>query len=273
MINLDLNYELVSKFIINFIKENVESNGFKKVVLGVSGGIDSGIVLTLATEAIGKENVIGYILPYKLSSKDSVEDAEMILEQLGNSYKTISITEIADAYFEKNKVTDKMRIGNFLSRIRMSILFDKAREQDAIVAGTSNKSELMLGYSTWYGDMAAGIYPIGDLYKSQIFGLSKFMNIPQKIIDKKPTADLWPGQTDEDELGATYCVLDSIMYLFLDERKKEEEIVKMGYDEVLVRNTVRRIYTTQFKRTFPPTPKLSGRTLDADFLLPHDVLR
>ncbi len=273
MINLDLNYELVSRFITNFIKENVTSNGFSNVVLGVSGGLDSAVVLKLCVEALGKQNVFGYIMPYKLSSEESTQDARLILDLLEVNYELIPITEIVDSYFPKYAKPDKMRVGNFLSRVRMSVLFDKARERDSIVAGTSNKSELMLGYSTWYGDMAAGMYPIGDLYKTQVFGLASFIDIPKKIIDKKPTADLWPGQTDEDELGAPYCMLDSVMHLFLDERKREEEIIEMGFDEALVRNTVRRIMRTQFKRTFPPVPKLSGRTLDADFLLPHDVLK
>lgn len=273
MVNLELNYSLVSKYIISFINENVISNNFKKVVLGVSGGIDSALVLKLSVEALGEKNVFGYILPYKLSSKESTEDAIMMMNEVRSKYEIIDITEVTDAYFSKVKRPDKMRIGNFLSRVRMSILFDKAREVDAIVAGTSNKSELSLGYSTWYGDMAAGMYPIGDLYKTQVFGLSKYLGIPQKIIEKKPTADLWPGQTDEDELGAPYCILDSIMHLFLDERKKEEEIIEIGYDKDLVYNTVRRIFRTQFKRTLPPTPKISSRTLDADFLFPHDILK
>jgi NAD+ synthase len=273
MVNLDLNYELVATFIVNFIHENVLSNGFKKVVLGVSGGIDSATVLDLAIKALGKENVYGLIMPYKLSSRESIDDAVMLSQLYGTSYEKIPITDIADAYFSKLKITDKMRIGNFLSRIRMAILFDKARDVDAIVAGTSNKSELMLGYSTWYGDMAAGMYPIGDLYKTQVFGLGKYLKLPQKIVDKKPTADLWPGQTDEDELGAPYCVLDSIMFLLLDERKTEEEIVQLGYDESIVKSAVKRIYGTQFKRTLPPTPKISSRTLGLDFQYPHDIMK
>ncbi len=267
----NLNYNLVRKFIVEFIKEEVFSNNFKNGVIGISGGIDSALVSYLAVEALGNKNVYGLIMPYKLSSKASAEDAVMISKTLKINYEIIDISDISDSYFKLIPDIEKLRIGNFLSRIRMSILFDKARENDAIVLGSSNKSELMLGYSTWYGDMAAGIYPIGDLYKTQVFEISRHMRIPDKIVEKEPTADLWPGQRDEDELGATYKELDQIMYQYIDERKTEEEIVSLGFNKKTVLNALRRIYGTQFKRTPPPTAKFSSRTLGIDFLYPHDI--
>ncbi|MGB9695107.1 MAG: NAD+ synthase [Caldisericaceae bacterium] len=273
MAALDLNYELVERFITLFIREESLSNKLKKSVVGVSGGIDSALVAALAVKALGKKNVFGFILPYKLSSNESTEDAVMMCKNLDISYEIIDISEIADSYFKHNPDIEKIRLGNYLSRTRMSILFDKAREHDAIVLGTSNKSEIMLGYSTWYGDMAAGIYPIGDLYKTQVFALSKYIGIPDKIVRKEPTADLWPGQRDEDELGAPYKTLDEILYCFIDERRKEEEIVSFGFDKEIVHNTIRRVYGTQFKRTLPPVAKFSARTLGLDFLYPHDINR
>jgi NAD+ synthase len=273
MNNLSLNYKLLRDYIVYFLREEVKSNKFNKSILGLSGGLDSTVVAYLATEALGKDNVIGILMPYKLSSPESKNDAMLVVDNLGIKHDIFQITEIADKYFEQVDGMDRIRIGNFLSRIRMSILFDKARDYDAIVMGTSNKSEIMLGYTTWYGDMAAGLYPIGDLYKTQVFELAKFIGIPQKIIDKAPSADLWPGQRDEDELGASYLELDSVLYLFIDERKSAEEIIKLGHSHELVENVIRRVKTTQFKRTFPPVAKFSARTLGIDFLYPHDINR
>jgi NAD+ synthase len=273
MVDLTINYGIVTKFLVSFIKEEVQSNKFNRTVIGLSGGIDSAVVAYLSVEALGRENVIGILMPYKLSSPDSLNDAILVAKKLGLKHETFEITNIADQYLKKINAIDKVRIGNFLSRIRMTILFDKAREYDAIVMGTSNKSEIMLGYTTWYGDMAAGLYPIGDLYKTQIFELAKFIGVPKRIIDKPPSADLWPGQKDEDELGAVYHELDSVLYLYIDERKTMEEIEGLGYSKELVENVVRRVNSTQFKRTFPPVAKFSSRTLGIDFLYPHDMRR
>jgi len=155
----------------------------------------------------------------------------------------------------------------------MSIIFDKAKEMDAIVLGTSNKSEIMLGYTTWYGDMAAGIYPIGDLYKTQVFGLSKFLNLPEKIVNKKPTADLWPNQNDEKEIGVEYSNIDDILFLYLEERRTKEEIIELGYEEKKVERVLKLMFSTQFKRTLPPVCKISQRTFGHDFLYPHDIFK
>lgn len=273
MIDLNLNYELTKKFVVKFIEEEVKSNNFKHAVIGISGGIDSAVVTYLAVEALGSENVLGLLLPYRLSSKESLQDGLLVTESLGIKSETIDITHIADEYFKIAHIEDKIRIGNFLSRLRMNIIFDKSREFDAIVLGTSNKSEIMLGYTTWYGDMAAGIFPIGDLYKTQVFGLARYLSVPEKIINKKPSADLWPGQTDEGEIGALYSEIDEILYLYLDERFPKEEIIKLGFDKVKVESLLKRMFSTQFKRTFPPVCKISQRTFGHDFLYPHDIFK
>ncbi len=273
MSDLNLNYKLVKKFIVEFIKEEVTSNGFKKGILGLSGGVDSALVAYLSVEALGNKNVKALLLPYRTSSPESRSDAMVAIKDLGIQYEEIEITNIADTYFSSENIQNKLRIGNFLARVRMSVIFDKAAEFNAMVLGTSNKSELLLGYGTWYGDMAAGIYPIGDLYKTQVWELAKFIGVPEKIIRKKPTADLWPGQTDESELGASYKELDTILKLYIDKRKSEKEILKLGFDENLVKNVFYRVYKTQFKRTFPPVAKFSPRTVGIDFLYPHDFKR
>jgi len=271
MENFSLNCELVKKFIIEFIKEEVHSNGFNRCVIGLSGGLDSVLVAYLSKEALGKENVKAIIMPYKTSNPASKEDALTAVTHLGILHETIDITKIADTYFKKEKEMTNIRMGNFLARSRMSILFDKSREFKALVMGTSNKSELILGYSTWYGDMAASLYPIGDLYKTQIFKFAQFMQIPKKIITKKPSADLWPGQTDEKELGAKYIQIDSILTLYVDQRKTKDEIIALGYSQKIVESLLNRIKKTQFKRTFPPVAKFSPRTFGLDFLYPHDL--
>ncbi len=273
MPDLKLNYDLVKKFIVEFIREEVSSNGFKHGILGLSGGVDSALVAYLAVEALGNKNVKALLLPYRTSSPESRSDAMLVIENLGIEYDEIEITNIADAYFSSENIKNKLRIGNFLARIRMSVVFDKAAEFNAMVLGTSNKSELLLGYGTWHGDMAAGIYPIGDLYKTQVWELARFVGVPEKIVEKRPTADLWPGQTDESELGATYKNLDEVLNLYIDKRKTEDEILKLGFDEELVRNVFERVYKTQFKRTFPPVAKFSARTVGIDFLYPHDFKR
>ncbi len=273
MINMNLNYKLVEDFIIRFIKEETYSNGFEKGVFGLSGGVDSALVAYLAVEALGNKNVKAIIMPYKSSSPDSFNDAKLVIDKLKIPYEIIDITPFAEPYFDTQGNISRLRRGNFLARVRMCVLFDKAKELSALVMGTSNKSELMLGYSTWHGDMAASLYPIGDLYKTQVWGFSEFLGIPQKIIRKEPTADLWPGQTDEQELGATYKELDSILSLYVDQRKTKEEILKLGYDKKLIENIFYRIYVSQFKRTSPPLAKFSARTVGIDFLYPHDFKR
>jgi len=273
MIDLSLNYKLVKEFIENFIKEEVSSNGFNKAVVGLSGGVDSSLVLYLTAAAIGNENVKAIMMPYKTSSPDSLKDAMLIVNVLKVPYEVVDISDIADAYFDKLKDIPNLRKGNFLARIRMAVLFDKAFESQSVVMGTSNKSELLLGYSTWYGDMAASLYPIGDLYKTQVWALAKEIGVPDKIVKKKPSADLWPGQSDEKELGASYRKLDEILSLYIDQRKSYDEIILLGYDKNTVDIVFQRIYKTQYKRTFPPVAKFSLRTVGIDFLYPHDFKR
>ena len=184
---LDLNLQLTEKILVDFVREEVHKTGFKKVLLGLSGGIDSGIVAYIAAKALGPENVMGIMMPYKQSSKESVEHAKLVIEDLGIESMFVEITPMVDAYFNLFPDMDSMRKGNKMARERMTILYDFSAKNNALVLGTSNKTELLLGYSTQWGDSASAINPIGDLYKTQVWALSEHMGVPKELINKKPT--------------------------------------------------------------------------------------
>ncbi|MGC8789956.1 MAG: NAD+ synthase [Desulfurella sp.] len=258
----------IADYLIEFLRDEIHKVGFEKAVIGLSGGIDSGLVAYLLKEALGKENVYAIILPYKTSSAESVDDAFKIINELGINYKKIDITKMADSYIENN--FDKVRIGNILARLRMIVLFDQSYETNALVVGTSNKTELLLGYGTWYGDMASSLNPIGDLYKTQVRILSKYMGVPQSIIDKKPTADLWVGQSDEEELGFSYDEADLILYHLFDKRLSIDEVVNLGFRENIVNGIFERVRKNQFKRLPPIIAKVSRRSINWDFRFLRD---
>lgn len=265
---LDLN--LVENMLVEFLREEAKKVGFNKVVLGLSGGIDSAIVAFLAAKAFGPENVLGILMPYKCSSKESVEHARLVVEALGIRSKLVEITPMVEPYFEMNPDMDGLRKGNRMARERMCILFDHSAKEKALVLGTSNKTEMLLGYSTQFGDAASAINPIGDLYKTQIWELSRHMGVPKELIDKKPSADLWEGQTDENELGFSYKLADEILYQLIDEYEKKEDIIKKGYSEEIVNKIVHKIKLAQYKRKLPLIAKVSKRTIDREFRYPRD---
>lgn len=267
---LYLNLEKVEEILVNFVKEEVEKVGFKKVVLGLSGGIDSAIVAYIAAKALGPENVLGIMMPYKLSSRESIEHAELVVKDLGIRTKKIEITPMVDAYFSLEPEISNLRMGNKMARERMSILFDYSAREGALVLGTSNKTEILLGYSTQFGDSASAINPIGDLFKTHVWALSKHMGVPKELIEKKPSADLWEGQTDEGELGFSYLFADEVLYRMVDERKSLEEIVKEGYSEEVVEKIEKKIKFSQYKRKLPVIAKISGRTIGREFRYPRD---
>ncbi|MGA1846724.1 NAD+ synthase [Deferribacter abyssi] len=267
---MKLNNEYVTKVLTTFIKDEVEKVGLENVVVGLSGGIDSALSATLATLALGKERVYTYALPYKTSNEESLNDAKLIVDFLGVNFDIIEITPFVDPYFERFSDISKLRKGNVMARMRMIILFDKSAENNALVLGTSNKTELLLGYGTWYGDMASAINPIGDLYKSQVWDLAEYLGIPEKVIKKSPTADLWIGQKDEDELGFSYREVDKLLYAMIDERRSKQELIRMGFDEGFVKDVYDRIRRNQFKRQLPVIAKISNRTIDKDFRYSRD---
>jgi NAD+ synthase len=264
------NFPIIYKHLSYFIKDEVAKSGLKSVVLGLSGGIDSAAACYLAANALGKKNVTALIMPYESSSKESMKDALSVVDSLGVSYYIIDITKQINEYFRNEKAgadKDNIRIrkGNKMARERMSILYDYSYKLKSLVLGTSNKSELLLGYGTIYGDMASALNPIGDIYKSQIYQLAKHIGIPKSIITKPPSADLWAGQSDEDELGFTYETADGIMYLLIDKMYKPEVVASLGYDENLVNKIYGKIKKSQYKRRMPLIAKVSERTINIDF--------
>ena len=256
MNKLDLNLKEVHNELVEFLRESFKKAGFSKAVLGLSGGIDSALVAYLLRDALGKENVLAIMMPYKSSNPDSLNHAKLVVEDLGINSKTIEITDMIDAYFKNEKEATSLRMGNKMARERMSILFDYSSKENALVVGTSNKTEIYLGYSTQFGDSACALNPIGDLYKTNIWDLSRYLKIPNELIEKKPSADLWEGQTDEQEMGLTYKEADQILYRMLEENKKVEEVLTEGFNKDLVDNIVRRMNRSEYKRRMPLIAKI-----------------
>jgi len=256
MNKLDLNLKEVHNELVEFLRENFKKAGFSKAVLGLSGGIDSALVAYLLRDALGKENVLAIMMPYKSSNPDSLNHAKLVIEDLKINSKTIEITDMIDAYFKNEKEASSLRMGNKMARERMSILFDYSSKENALVVGTSNKTEIYLGYSTQFGDSACALNPIGDLYKTNIWDLSRYLKIPNELIEKKPSADLWEGQTDEQEMGLTYKEADQVLYRMLEENKTTEEVLAEGFNKDLVDNIVRRINRSEYKRRMPLIAKI-----------------
>ena len=270
MVDLTINTDVARQILTGFIRSEVTRVGYSRAVVGLSGGIDSALSCALAVEALGKDNVLAVRMPYKLSSPESLAHAELLIEQLEIPSKTIEITDMVEPLFVSDPAITKLRKGNIMARERMIVLYDQSEVFKGLVIGTSNKTEILLGYSTQWGDSAAAINPIGDLYKAQIRQLSRSLNIPAPIVDKAPSADLWEGQTDESELGFTYDQADQLLYLLIDQRYSPQECVEAGFDQKFVEIVIKRIRRNQFKRMLPPIAKLSNRTIGYDFLYLRD---
>lgn len=270
MPELSIDTDQTRKILTEFIKTEITRAGFNRTLLGLSGGIDSALACFLAAEALGAENVLAIRMPYKTSSQESLDHAQLVIEQLGVQSLTVPITAMVDPLFEKLPDMDKRRRGNVMARQRMIILFDQSEAFNGLVLGTGNKTEILLGYSTLYGDSACALNPIGDLYKTQVRELAKAVGVPEVLINKAPSADLWTGQTDEDELGFTYEQADSLLYLLIDKRLTPEECVERGFSKDFVKTVIRRVYKNQFKRVLPPTAKLSDHNIGHDFIYLKD---
>ena len=269
-IDLSINPDLARKILTGFIKSEINRVGFARAVVGLSGGIDSALSCVLAAEALGPENVLAVRMPYKSSSPESLEHAKMVIEQFKVRSETVEITDMVDALISHDPEMSKTRKGNIMARARMIVLYDRSEAFKGLVVGTGNKTEILLGYSTLWGDSASALNPIGDLYKAQVRQLSRALGIPSVIVDKPPSADLWVGQTDENELGFTYDDVDKLLYLLVDHRYSPEECVEAGFDQTFVETVVTRIRRNQFKRMLPPIAKLSNRTIGYDFLYLRD---
>ncbi len=263
-------YKQISDYLTRFLENEVKKTSISKVVVGLSGGLDSAVVAVLAQQTF-KDDLLCVMMPSHYSSQSSLDDAQELCEAFHMRVEEVSIEPMLRAYEELNPDLDNLRKGNFSSRMRMATLFDISARENALVLGTSNKSELMLGYGTLYGDLSSAINPIGDLYKSEVYELAEYLGVSKNIIKKAPSADLWDGQSDEADLGYTYAQLDEALKLYVEDRLTKEEIVKKGVDEKMLSMIIGRIFRNQFKRKMPVIAKLTSRTVNHDFNYPRDI--
>ena len=248
-------YEKPRKVIVNFIKDYVNRAGFDGAVLGLSGGIDSSLVAALACEAIGSEKVLGIMMPVDAEEDAAnVTDAKSLAETLGMKHELFELKQAVSAYDSLS--LDRIALGNLKARLRMVTWYARANQENRIVLGTGNKSELMVGYFTKYGDGGSDMLPIGELYKSNVWDLSNHIGLPEKLVYKAPSAGLWPGQTDEGELGVTYRELDSILYLHLEKGLNEKDIIGWGIEEEKVEKVLRLLTRSEHKRNPVPRPTI-----------------
>ena len=262
-----------------FIRAQLHQAGFERAVLGLSGGIDSALVAYLVAEAIGADRLLCVLMPYTSSSPASRTDAQEVVRRLGCPSELVEIAPIVDGYFVRDGApgagglaaleASPLRRGNAMARARMLVLYDRSVTWRGLVVGTGNKTEALIGYTTLFGDSACAFNPIGDLYKSQVRQLSAAVGVPEAIIRKAPSADLWPGQTDEAEAGFSYPQLDRLLYWMIDKRRSDEELAAMGFEAAMVDRIGRMVATSEFKRQVPPVAKLGPRTPGVDYLYPR----
>lgn len=269
-ISLDINTDLTRRILTDFLRSEITRAGFERAVLGVSGGVDSALGCFLTAEALGPENVLALRMPHEQSSPESMEHGSLVIQKTGVQELTVPITDMVEPLFERFPEADKIRRGNAMARARMIVLYDQSAAFEGLVVGTGNKTEILLGYTTLYGDSASALNPIGDLYKTHVRQMAEAVGVPQVIIDKPPSADLWAGQTDEGELGFTYERVDQLLYLLVDQRYTPESCVEAGFERDFVQQVIDRVRRNQFKRTLPPIAKISSRTVGYDFLYLRD---
>jgi NAD+ synthase len=269
-IDLSINPALVEEILVRFIRNEIVRTGFRRAVFGLSGGIDSSTVGYLAVKALGPENVLAVTMPYKTSSAQTLRDSRAVIAALGMETIDVPITPQIEAYHASVGEISQMRLANKCARERMTILYDQSAAFEGLVVGTSNKSELLLGYGTHFGDLASAINPIGDLYKTQLRQLAAHLGLPREILTKAPSGDLWVGQTDEGELGFSYEELDRLLVLLVDRRWQPAHLARAGFDPEFIDRVLRLIRRNQYKRRMPVIAKLTHRTVDRDFRYPRD---
>lgn len=255
---LDLNPERARKAIVRFIRGELRGAGYSRAVLGLSGGVDSALACYLTVEALGPENVCALLMPYGSGNPGGEADAHLVIGRLGIPWLKIDITPMVDALAQLHPDMGTRRKGNIMARMRMIVLYDQSEEFGGLVVGTSNKTEILLGYFTLWADSAAAIKPLGDLYKGHVRQLARAVGVPEHIVSKAPSADLWEGQTDEGELGFSYDEADQVLYLLLEGGRSEEQIIARGFPRELVERILRRMEATEFKRAPIPTPRAQG---------------
>jgi NAD+ synthase len=269
--SIELNYALVERFLVEFLRDEVTRvKGFNKVVLGLSGGVDSAVTAALAIQAFGASNVLCIRMPHAQSSPDSLRDAATVAEQLGLALETIDITEAVEGYCRLIPDISPRRKGNVMARVRMIVGFDKAEQYHALHLGTGNKTERLFGYYTWHDIADTGpVSPLGDLFKTQVWGLAKHLRLPSVVIDKAPSADLELGQTDESDLGISYRRADVIVHHYL-KAYPDHYIAALGFSDVEIQLVKKKINTTHWKRALPIHAMLSGTAIGEFYLRPVD---
>lgn len=247
-------YENIKQKLINFLKEELEKTGLKSVVVGLSGGLDSAVVAVLCKEAF-KDNLNCVLMPSQYSSKASIQDALDLCKKFDIKHEIISIEPMLSAYL-KNMEKNNLRIGNFCARLRMSVLYDNSAKNSSLVVGTSNKSEILLGYGTIFGDLACAINPIGDIYKSDLFEFAKYLGVNDNIVKKAPSADFYEGQSDEADLGYSYKEIDDLLKKMIDDNLSKDELLALGFQNEFIENIKRRVQINEFKRRMPIIAKI-----------------
>ena len=266
---LAIDTDVARRVVKEFIRGQLRQAGFERAVLGLSGGIDSALVAYLVAEAIGPEHLLCVLMPFRTSSPASRADAAEVVLLLGCQSEIVEITPMVDGFYGPDSDASALRRGNFMARMRMSVLYDRSVTWGGLVVGTGNKTESLIGYTTIFGDSACAFNPVGDLYKSQVRQLAAAIGVPDRIIRKAPSADLWPGQTDEAEAEFSYPELDRLLFWRIDKRRSVDEVVTMGFSRTLVERIDRMVAGAEFKRQVPPIAKLGPRTAGVDYLYPR----
>jgi NAD+ synthetase len=268
--NLKVNEPLLAEWLIAFLKDEIiRRRGFHKAVVGLSGGVDSSLVAFLLASALGPENVYGIRMPYKSSSSDSLEHAALVAEATGIRMETIEITDAADGYLRFCPDADGRRRGNVMARVRMIVLFDQSQKLGTLPVGTGNKTERLFGYFTWHADDSPPVNPLGDLYKTQVWALARYVGVPEVIVNKPASADLIVGQTDEGDFGISYPKADRILFYLL-RGFTASRLIEMGFPESEVTIVKRRLDSTHWKRHLPTTAMLSSTSINDYYLRPVD---
>ncbi|HEU5182868.1 MAG TPA: NAD+ synthase [Candidatus Polarisedimenticolia bacterium] len=270
MSRLSIQPELTEALLVDFIRREVRRTGLRRAVVGVSGGLDSAVVLVLAARALGAASVLAVLLPYRTSAASSERDGLALLRGLKVPHLRVDISPMVDGYFRRLPRADRQRRGNKMARERMAILYDLSAQWKGLVLGTSNKSEMLLGYGTIHGDLACALHPIGDLYKTQVRRLARHLGVPARILRKAPSADLYPGQTDESELGYSYARVDRLLHFLVDVRGGKREAIAAGFPPKMIDRVLEQIRRSQYKRRMPLIAKVSDRTIGVDFRYPRD---
>jgi NAD+ synthetase len=260
---------LTEEWLVQFIRDEMERRGFECGVVGISGGVDSSVTAYLAAKALGPKNVLGVRMPYRTSSTESLDHAQLVIDALGIESRTIDISKAVDGYLCNEPEAEPGRRGNVMARMRMITLFDLAAKQHGIPLGTGNKTERLFGYFTWHADDSPPINPLGDLFKTQVLALARHLGVPGVIVDKPPTADLVVGQTDEGDFGISYAKADEILNWLLS-GYTADEVIARGFDAQEVALVKRRVESTHWKRRLPSVAMVSPTAIGESYLRPVD---